>query len=167
MSLLQAVPFYSMRNFHCCNWVALSSAAVRPMSGAHVPTAPYSFSQRASFFLYPPFLFHPPVLHLPFKIFRKSVNLSDYTASRLCRQQCLLYSTGAFVVSHLPFFDPYNYVRPEEHSPPPPTSISRWRSVLVTVIFFLTLVAIWLHGYVDVRVWLTVCLSVCLRRKGF
>jgi hypothetical protein len=69
--------------------------------------------------------------------------------------------SSVFVVLHWPVFDPYNYIGTEEHAPPPPPhpSISRWRYILESVIFCWTLVVIWLHGYVDVRVWLSVCLS--------
>ena len=94
------------------------------------------------------------------KIFRKSVNLSDYTAPRLCRQQCLLYS--AFVISHLPFFEPHNYVRTEEHSPRHPLpfqdDVTFWYlSYSFEHLWLFDCMATWLYE--------CDCLSVCLSEK--
>ena len=158
---LQAVPLYNMRDFQCCYWKVLFFRGIKPCIPVHMYTfllvLPKTFLLPVSTVPFPS-AGVPPTLQTKAARFSESLwILSDYTASHLRRTQCLLCQW--FLILHLPAFDPYGYVRTEEHSPCP-------FHFKMTLRFCICHILLDISGYLIARprgcTSVTVCLSFCL-----
>lgn len=152
---LQAVPLYSMRDFHCCYCTGTFFWGMTPCILVHI----------YPFLLVLPKTCHLPVSTLPFRPPGRR-RLQDFPKVRKFYQTTrrrVSVDSSVFAVLHWPVFDPYNYIRTEEHAPTPSPFHFK-----MTLRFGICHILLNISGYLIA--WLRGCTSVtcCLsEKKGF